>query len=591
MKKFYFWGLLLFVSITKLASQVFFQNVAAPKGIQHSFGVAVPGGGVSFCDFNQDGWDDLTLGTIEGENIHFYMNRQGIFLKIPPLVPHTGNSEQILWVDYDNDGDKDLFVATFGGVNRLYQNLGDLQLMDVTETAGLPLESFDTYGACFGDFDRDGWLDLYLGRRTGTPSQNTHLLFRNNADGTFTEMAVAAGASDPQKIPFCSAFFDYNNDDWPDIYTANDRFTGNTLLKNNGDGTFSDVGNDAGADLKMNAMTVTIGDYNNDGWLDIYSTNTEVGNRLLRNNGDGTFTEVADYAGVVFGSIGWGAQFFDADNDGWEDLYVSGMVPRSTVNSSAFYYNQQDGTFSQPDAGFVGDTVSSFNNAFGDFNRDGRLDLMVVNTTPFQSQLWENGSITENNWVKLILRGVLSNRDGIGSRVELYTKDLRQTRFTACGMGFLGQNSETIQFGVGTTDFIDSIIIRWPTGHEDKLYDIAVGQYLHIVEGSTTNGQINVDPGLNLTTASQEIKPHIENISIFPNPVSNRLFFNVNTPQNSDLQVTISDITGRLVFSSQIVSFAHAIEISTNNLTAGIYLLQVNEINGKKSYIGKFLKK
>ena len=264
-----------------IQAQVQFVNQAALQGINQSYGEAFTGGGVSFCDFTGDGLDDITLATDDGQPIAFYENSGNGFDLITPIVDIDHQTKQVLWVDYDNDGDKDLFVANFNGPNYLFRNNGNLQMQDVTQSAGLPVDSFTTFGACFGDFDRDGWLDLYVGKRFGIGTeQNEHFLYKNNADGTFTNVTISSNSSDPEKIPFCSAFFDMNNDKWPDLYTAHDKLTINTLLKNNGDGTFSDVGEAAGADLAMNAMCVAVGDYNNDSWQDIYISNTPQGNAL-----------------------------------------------------------------------------------------------------------------------------------------------------------------------------------------------------------------------------------------------------------------------------------------------------------------------
>ncbi len=517
-----------------LQAQIF-TDVATQVGIVHSY-PGNSGGGVSFCDFTGDGLDDLTLATGDGEYIQFYENKGGTFAALPPLVPHLQEAKHVLWVDFDNDGDKDLYVATHIGPNRLYRNDGNLNFTDITAEAGLPVEDHRTFGACWGDFDRDGWLDLYFTERKWPASQftNENRLFRNNADGTFTEVTWQAGVADADKKPFCAAFLDYDNDKWPDIYIANDKATVNTLLRNNGDGTFTDVSQSTHADLVMDAMCVAVGDYDNDGWLDIYISNIETGNRLLHNLGaaDPTnvvFEEVADQAGVGFHSIGWGSLFFDGDNDGDLDLYVSGMLVGSNVKSSAYYVNNGDGTFSEPFAGFVGDTVSSFNNAIGDFDANGFADIMVVNVEPFASQLWQNGG-TSHNWIKVDLRGVLSNRDGIGSRIEVYSNGHYQMRYTHCGIGFMGQNSGTEIIGLGNASKADSIVVTWPTGHVDRFYDIQAGKRVLLVEGASTNGQIDVDPDVTITVSTSETAIASYGLQPYPNPAGSVLFLKSDAP-------------------------------------------------------------
>jgi hypothetical protein len=567
-----------------LSAQIFFQENAIQQGIIHQYGVSIPGGGVSFVDFDGDGWDDITLATDDGQPIHFYKNSFGQFLQLEPLIDYTGQVGQLLWVDFDNDGDKDLYMATFQDANRLYENIGNLELVDVTEQAGLPIDSTTTYGASFGDYDRDGWLDLYYGRRTGVVGEATMALFRNNADGTFTETTVMANALDPGKIPFCSAFFDYNNDKWPDLYTAHDRFKRNTLLENNGDGTFSDISFFANAGLAMNAMCVTPGDYNNDNWLDIYITNTQQGNVLLQNNGNNTFLSSSVASGTAFFGYAWGSSFFDADNDGWEDLYVSGMLVGSDEISSAFYHNQQDGNFIEPaQAGFVGDTVASFNNAIGDFNRDGLNDIMVINTMPFHSHLWVNETTTDHQWIKIDLEGVLSNRDGIGARINVYTAGIQQTRYTTCGTGFMGQHSETLNLGVGSYSMIDSIVVCWPTGHIDRLTEVESGQTLLIIEGSTTDGDITIDPDVSLAVSTEVPGQPANrlNFRLFPNPVNSTLWVAWDSKEQVPSSIYLLDTNGR-VLKPLLTKGRSLIPIDTKALPSGMYFIVSGQGTGKR---------
>lgn len=578
------------VSVGVTFSQIHFEDVAHLQNITHNYGLSTPSGGVSFCDFDGDGWDDLTLATPEGERIAIFRNDNGNFKTINAPIPDDSQQGQILWVDYDNDGDKDLFMASINGRNRLYRNDGDLNMTDVTSQAGLTSEQFLTYGAAFGDYNRDGWLDLYLGKRTGTPADNTSLLYMNQADGTFQEVALSAGVQDPAKIPFCSAFMDYNDDLWPDIYTANDRFTGNTLLRNNKNGTFTDISAISQSGIDMNAMSVTVGDYNNDGRSDIYVTNTEGGNVLLRNEGDDLFSEVAAAAGVGFYAVGWGALFLDADNDGWQDLYVSGALTGTTINSSAFYYNLQDGNFSQPEAGFAGDTVRSYSNALGDYNRDGKPDIMVINAAPYSSQLWANKTESELGWVSVQLEGVLSNRDAIGSHIKVYTGNQVQRQFTQCGTGFLGQNSTRILFGLNDQTNVDSIVIQWPTGHVDKLYNIPTESELLVIEGSTTNGEIKIAEDVQLVTSNRSDLSSIKTFTIFPNPARHTIKIELDEEPGSAVQyLRLLNASGQLkaTFHQPFLATSQVLEIS--HLTAGLYWLQFQTRDGQV-WQGRFIK-
>ena len=395
---------------------------------------------------------------------------------------------------------------------------------------------------------------------------------------------TSSGTADPHKLQFCSGFFDMNNDKWPDIYTAHDKLKINTMFRNEGNGLFSDIGIPAGTALSMNAMCVTVGDYNNDGLQDIYVTNTPIGNALLKNNGDDTFDEVAASTGTGFYSTGWASQFIDADNDGDQDLYVSGSYIGTTYPSSTFYENEGDGTFSEPDAGFVGDTVSSYSNALGDFNDDGYLDIIVVNTGSFDSQLWQNAG-GDNNWIKVKLEGVYSNRDAIGSLIEVFVNGQRQIRYTHCGIGFMGQNSATETIGIGSSMQADSIYITWPTGHIDRLFDIPAGSRLDVLEGSTTNGMIDVDPDITLvgvpidTTTSTHSPAVSESILIAPNPALS--FTQIQLENELMKTIEVFDTHGRKHFFERFSSPVFVHELKVNNWPAGIYFVRVLDSSGR----------
>ncbi len=567
-------GLVFLILSVTLNGQLFFEDRAILAGVDHAYGIGVAGGGASFCDFNGDGWEDLTIASQVGDLIAFYENREGTFVKIPPLIDNTDEVKQILWADIDNDGDKDLFITTLRAPNRLYENRGNMQLVDITAAAGLSLAPIDSYGACIGDFDRDGWLDIYVTQRGIYFPGNENFLYKNNGNGTFTDVTALSQTRTPGIAPFCASFFDLNNDLWPDIYIAQDRMRGNTLLRNNGNVTFSNISEAASANLRMDAMGIAVGDYNCDGYQDIYISNTPHGNRLLQNRGNETFVEVAETCGVLFESTAWGCQFFDADNDGWEDLYVSGMVVTSSNVSSLFYRNLGGSHFEVPDAGFVGDTVSSFGNAVGDFNHDGALDLIVVNTGIYKVQLWKNTGVT-NEWLKLKLEGVMSNRDAIGVRVDLFAGGHRQMRYVHCGISFLGQNTETLHFGLNDRQMVDSVIITWPTGHVDRLYDIESRQVIYLKEGATTSGEIYVEPGLN-TTRVTEIIPD-EAFRVFPNPTSGALTIEL---EQAYFPATLKlwDITGRMIWQTPFSHSKKSIELP--DLSSGIYFLTIH--NGNK---------
>ncbi|MDX1702203.1 MAG: VCBS repeat-containing protein, partial [Melioribacteraceae bacterium] len=341
------WIAICFFYALESHSQILFEDKAQELGINITGSYSSVLGGVSFFDYNNDGWDDLTFASKENIPVKFFQNNSGNFTEQMFNISILGHSKQVLWVDYDNDGDNDLFVTKLDGPNKLYQNDGSFTFTDVTVDAGFPSINMYTYGASFGDYDNDGNLDLFLSNKDDSfliPNK----LYRNNGNGTFTDVSITAGISTSGHLSFCSSFFDFDKDGFQDIYISNDRFANkNILYKNDGDGTFTDVSLSSGTDIAANAMSTTIDDYNNDGWLDIYVTNTSEGNYLLKNNGDGTFTNVASSTGTIFNSIGWGANFFDADNDTDMDLYVSSMIDDSSSGllTTAFYKCQSNMTY------------------------------------------------------------------------------------------------------------------------------------------------------------------------------------------------------------------------------------------------------
>lgn len=497
------------------------------------------GGGVSLYDFNGDGWDDLSFPSAKGDSLLFFQNNQGIFEKIEALVIDTLATKQLLWADIDNDGDQDLYITSFQAANRLYENDGNMNLTDITTSAGFMLFPDPSYGAAFGDYDLDGFLDLYITNRSNGISDNyTNLLYKNNGDNTFTNVTIQTNTSDGYKVSFCASFLDINHNLFPDIYIANDRVAPNTLLLNEGNGSFSDISASSNTGIVMNAMNVSAADYNNDSHLDIYITNTPEGNALFSNNGDETFTEVAVNAGVAFNQVSWGASFFDYDNDADLDLYVSSFETGVGKNNG-FFENLDNGTFSSiiPN-GMEGDTTKSFGNAIGDFNQDGLIDIVVSNVNA-PIMLWENQTSNNNNWLKINLEGVVSNRDGIGSWIEVYTNGQKQVRYTQCGTGYLGQNSKNEHFGLGSFTQADSVIVFWSSGEVDKLENVDANQTLYIQEQMTINS---------LTNFSKEKI----NFSISPNPISSHFFFIKNSFDSAvEAEIQLYTSSGQIIFNQK----------------------------------------
>ncbi len=581
------YGILFFCFCSASLPGQFFVDVASAIGIVHTDNSSGPGGGVSFADFNGDGYDDLSFATAAGEPLQFYLNTETGLQALPDPTGNLAEIKHILWVDYDNDGDQDLFCSSFDGPIYLYRRDGDWLFTEVTATAGLPVTTRRHYGAAWGDYNRDGWLDLYYSQRKlpGQVSQNRNRLFQNNGDGTFSEKSIAAGVEDANRIPFCLGFTDYNQDRWPDLYIANDRNSRNTLLRNNKDGTFTDVSEASGAGVEIDAMNMGLGDFDNDGDEDIYVTNIENGNYLLRNDG-GVFTNVAAEQGVGFYGIGWGASWIDGNLDGWLDLYVSGSLVGSDQISSAYYQNEGAATgFSQPQGiGFVGDTVYSWSNAVGDFNRDNRPDIAVLNQAPYPSQLWRNTG-SGGNFFGLQLQGVWSNRDAIGSKVEIYHQEHYQSAYTHCGSGFLAQQSKTVRFGLGANTRIDSVVVTWPTGHRDVLYAPEANQILLLVEGSSSGGIIQLDEDVQLLLVNTIPYSSSEpDYLLFPNPSGGLRGLRINPTVSG--KVYLYDQRGQLVAAGSMEDGAISFR-QNERLAAGLYQLQI--VSDGKSVVKKLI--
>lgn len=462
--KIIFLSTLLLFFVTNVNAQTY-TNATSTAGITHSYGTGEFGGGVSFVDYNRDGWDDLTFATSAGQTIMVYKNDgTGKFNLDSNMIPSdTSQHKHVTWVDYDKDGDYDLFVSSYSAESRLYKNNGDTALVDVTTAAGVNTYSLDSnpvFGICWGDYNNDGWPDLYV---TKHALDDRNYLFKNNKNGTFTDVAVAAKVDDTlSQLAFCAAFIDYNNDGYQDLYISYDRYSmDNALFRNNGDGTFADVSVSSGANVSVNAMNVGVGDFDNNGYLDIYVTNTQQGNKLIRNNGNGTFTEVAVAEHVDFGGVAWSANFLDYDNDRDWDLYVSGMIDNSTQPSSQLYENLHDTAFGMAsNDGLDYDTVTSFSNAIGDFNNDGYPDIAVNNYTPYSSTLWKNSG-GSNKWIKFQLEGVYDTKEGLGTWIDIYADGKKYSKYTICGDGFLSQHSNYPLLGLKNINNIDSINVRW----------------------------------------------------------------------------------------------------------------------------------
>ena len=505
------------------------------------------GCGVAFYDYDGDDWLDIFLvnGTrLEGfapgqaPTSHLFKNnRDGTFTDVTARagLAHSGWGQACCIGDYNNDGWDDLFLSCYGQ-NVLYRNNGDGTFTDVTEKAGLKQAAtrWNT-GCAFLDYDRDGQLDLFVANyidfdiRTaplpeaagcaykgiqvacGPPGLNggKNLLYRNNGDGTFTDVSRKAGILETVGTYGLSLVVaDLDNDGWPDIYVANDS-TAATLYQNQRDGTFKDMAIEAGVayspDGKPQAgMGVSVGDFNRDGRLDIVKTNFSGDtDSLYLNLGDGTFEDHTYLSGLGVNTrlLGWGVGFFDMDNDGWLDILVSNghvypevegaHIDASYAQHKYLYRNLRNGQFEEVTAlGGPGITaaVAARGCAFGDYDNDGDVDVVVncVNALPQLLRCESAPGNVRRNWIKVRVVGVKSNRTGIGARITVTTgkksdQPLIQIEEVRSGGSYFSQNDMRIHFGLDQAKEADEVEIRWPSGTVDRLEKLAAN-YLYVVE-------------------------------------------------------------------------------------------------------------
>ncbi len=504
--------------------------------------VETMGCGCAFFDYDNDGWLDAFVlsGTRFGEapqaaTNHLYRNnRDGTFTDVTERagLARTGWASGVTVGDYDNDGNEDLFI-TYWGENVLYHNNGDGTFTDVTQRAGVGRNRTRWGSGCtWIDYDRDGKLDLFVTNyldfdlsRAPKPGENAncmfksvrvncgprglptglHSLFHNNGDGTFTDVTEKAGiAGIKGRYALTAVAADFDEDGWPDIFVACDT-SASLLLMNNHDGSFREEGVERGAGLsddgvEQAGMGVGIGDYNLDGHLDLFKGHfTEDTNGLYRNDGKGNFSDVTLSAGLGVETrfTGWGAGIVDLDNDGYPELFlVTGNVyPEIEAKLPAYPYRTPrvlfrslgngkfEELFEQAGPG-VEAPHSSRGCAFGDFDNDGDLDILIINLNEPPSLL-RNDVRAENGWLKIKLIGTESNRSAIGARVTALYGGKRQAQAVLSQASYLSCSDRRLHFGLGTADTAD-IEVCWPNGKKQVFTKVAANQLVVIREGAET---------------------------------------------------------------------------------------------------------
>jgi len=493
----------LFVGGSVWAAEVpLFTDVTEESGILFSVSQSPPVTGVGIAVMDLDGDDALDLILAGGTDLPItaYRNMGGMkFVEVGS--EHTGlgslviDPRGMMAADYDNDGDADLFIAEWEADHpcRLLRNDGGT-FVDVTAEAGV-LVIGDATGGAWGDFDNDGWLDLHVGRYWGQQNR----LFRNNQDGTFSDVTVSSGLDAPVldeegmvypgSQTFQTAWMDVDRDGDVDLLEINDRcyngFARNLIWVNQGDGTFVEDGHAFGFGHCFDGMGLGLGDADRDGFLDAYITNVPDGHFFLQGGCDG-WTDVSEASGTQAFQWGWGVLFEDFNHDAWPDLYVAHAGYISFDTENALYLNEGDWVFSevamQSDA--WGGNHDSGVVVQADWDGDGDADILINHLYDSPYTLLRNDGPT-GHWLTILLEGVASNRDGLGAWVDVLAGGVWQRRLRHEATAFKGRSDPALRFGLGDSSSVQRVVVRWPSGAVQVLEDVMVDQRLTIVEEDT----------------------------------------------------------------------------------------------------------
>lgn len=520
-------------------------------------------------------------------------------------IQHSNAEKQDLklgasWADYDNDGYPDILLSHQNGT-QLYKNMGDKTFKDVTREAKIePCLSCNNSGSLWWDYDNDGDLDLYL-----FYLEDENRLFNNQADGTFEEIIGALNINDGNRT-WSSLPIDANHDGWLDLYVVNDFGLSNFYLNQEGQ-SFVNVTDAYNLRNTGCGMGSTIGDFNNDGYYDIYVTNIaeSKSNPLFMGTAEGPFVNVTNQEGVGNGHYGWGTRFLDADNDGDQDLYVVNGEADLHYENVFFKNLRKEGE--QKFTDWTNESAANgIHNGMGaevfDYDEDGDLDILVSNTNnaPY---LYKNTTAISDAWLQVNLEGITSNKNAFGSKLIAYVEGDSIHRLLH-GATIMGQSVKPAHFGLGNVNKIDSLFIQWPNSIQEKIYDIAINQKIKIVE------QQGMQEGDFYILEEEEATPEIDSVLfdeipndkvlekdliVHPNPFKEHITFNFLNKETGVLRLSIYTIVGAKVFSLEQ-------EIGTSNdwvlqwngesnngvkLTSGLYVYKVSLAN--KKWSGKLL--
>ncbi len=461
-----------------------FTDVSATSGL-----LGVNPRSISVADFNGNGYPDLLIiSQAAPAEIRIYKNNYGQQFELYDTL--GSNYSRAIWIDINGNGKLDIFASRYSGGPKVFQNINNESFIDISNGMNLPDDSGATISS--GDFNNDGFQDVYMGRRGGL-----NILFKNIAGAHFEALPPSAGVSDYRNTVSAS-WGDYNDDGYVDIYSGNFGSNRNVLFHNNGNGTFSDVTLISNVPDVGDARSATFVDYNNDGHLDIFTTNHVYPNRLYKNLGNGVFENVATSAGIA---------------------------------------NPQDG----------------FAFSWADYDNDGDLDVFIVHHDGRNLSLLQNDGGNNNNWLFLKLQGTFDNRDGIGSKITAYFGNRAIYREVNAGSGYMGQDALPLHLGLDTSTIVDSIIINWPSGMAQKIFNIGANQKIEVIQEG------NVPPTIFRLHSPQDSSLQLSD--------SVKFIWNssVDPDENHPIEYTliVKSIEGELILQTQVSDTNYTVTLNS----------------------------
>jgi hypothetical protein len=463
-----------------------FTDITDEYGLAISHDIPISESGVSFHDFNRDGLDDLTYAG-SGMGVYTFRNTGSGFEQEYYFAAIDGKTLHPIWVDYDNDGDADFFATRAWQCPVLFRNNGDMIFEDVSEAIPCPMDGVISTTASWGDYNSDGFLDVYVANYNQQPTMGSpNWLFRNNGDGTFDEVAEEAGVSYGNFPAYQCMFLDADMDHDADLLVVNDKDDGCMFFRNDS-GVFTDIANENGFNVPLDAMSLSVSDIDHDGDYDYYISNTVAGNVFLIQE-NGVFEDRAEQWNAMVNANCWGSVFIDTQQKTWEDLYVVSTGPYENMNvllqnTQGEFFSENYGALNGEDGEFM------YAVAKGDANNDGAYDIMTMPYNEGGSLLFQSAG-PSSTWLKVGLQGTHSNRDGIGATVHCYLNGIDYIRAVTCGENYTSQDSRYIMFGLNGASQADSIHVQWPSGLTSRHIGLAEGQTHLLIEPNVTSVEI-----------------------------------------------------------------------------------------------------